>query len=186
MFINKMVQVNKIKGLEEVSSDYFVTIEGYIISFKKDEKGRRLKGYKNTKGYLLVDFSRNIRAKKIHRIAALTFIPNPKKLPQVNHKDGNKQNNNVDNLEWCDNSQNQIHAIKNNLRKVNKGNECYQYNKEHAGNKKVVQYDFNGKYIKEYFSIAMACRAVGGKTYSNISRACRTNGTAYGFKWGFK
>ena len=47
--------------------------------------------------------------RRIHRLVATEFIPNPQNLPQVNHKDGNRQDNNVDNLEWCDNSYNQWH-----------------------------------------------------------------------------
>lgn len=52
---------------------------------------------------------------KIHRAVAQNFISNPYNLPQVNHKDGNKLNNFVDNLEWCTNQENVIHAYKNGL-----------------------------------------------------------------------
>lgn len=52
----------------------------------------------------------------IHRLVALTFIPNPHNLPQINHIDGNKDNNCVENLEWCDNSYNQKHAIAHGLK----------------------------------------------------------------------
>lgn len=48
----------------------------------------------------------------IHRLVAQYFIPNPKNLPWVNHKDGNKHNNDVSNLEWCSPSENEIHSIK--------------------------------------------------------------------------
>lgn len=57
----------------------------------------------------------------IHRWVAITFIPNPINLPQVNHKDGNKTNNHVDNLEWCDQSTNMLHAYKEGLQKDRSG-----------------------------------------------------------------
>ena len=52
---------------------------------------------------------------RIHRLVALQFIPNPDGLPQVNHKDGNKLNNNIDNLEWTTNSENTKHGYDNEL-----------------------------------------------------------------------
>lgn len=58
---------------------------------------------------------------RVHRIVAKLFIPNPNNLPVINHKDGNKTNNNVDNLEWCTNKENQIHARDNGLTKTGEG-----------------------------------------------------------------
>ena len=59
----------------------------------------------------------NSTAYSIHRLVALLFIPNPDNLPQVNHIDGNKRNNNVSNLEWCTASENELHAYKTGLKK---------------------------------------------------------------------
>lgn len=75
------------------------------------------KGAPNHKGYLLVVLknSKTGIGKAIHRWVALTFIPNPLNLPQVNHKDGDKLNNRVDNLEWCTASYNMKHAYDTGL-----------------------------------------------------------------------
>ena len=65
--------------------------------------------------------SRNkLKAFRIHKAVAETFIPNPKGLPCINHKDGNKQNNRAENLEWCSYSENMEHAYKSNLIDMNK------------------------------------------------------------------
>jgi len=66
-------------------------------------KGKILKQYDTTDGYLQVSIPVDGKwtSKKIHRLIAQTFIPNPKSLPEINHKDNNPLNNNVSNLEWC-------------------------------------------------------------------------------------
>lgn len=76
-----------------------------------------LKPFSNNKGYLLVHLTINGKRSNqlIHRLVAKAFIPNPDNLPQVNHIDGNKSNNRVNNLEWCTDSYNQNHAIVNKL-----------------------------------------------------------------------
>lgn len=72
----------------------------------------------NKKGYLRVWLYKKGKYLKprVHRLVATAFIPNPYNLPQVNHKDGNKQNNSYTNLEWVTNRQNQEHA--KNMRKL--------------------------------------------------------------------
>lgn len=71
----------------------------------------------NGNGYLVCSLSKNTNRKSIllHRIIALTFIQNPKNLPEVNHKDGDKTNNSVENLEWCTRQENIDHSWNNNL-----------------------------------------------------------------------
>lgn len=94
-------------------------------------------------GYFVVDLYKNTKRMTfyIHRLVAEAFIPNPDNLPQVNHRDGNKLNNDIDNLEWVSAKQNCQHAYDNNL---------------HTNNKKVLQYDLNGNLIKEWNSIQKA------------------------------
>lgn len=108
-------------------------IAGYEGKYQVSNLGRvRSLQYHNTKGimrigylkpatdgcgYLRCALSKNnkLATFKVHRLVASAFIDNPNNLPQVNHKDGDKRNNNVGNLEWCNNSQNQLHAYATGL-----------------------------------------------------------------------
>ena len=83
--------------------------------------GKIIKGEITSGGYCRVHVShKGVQYKfLVHRLVAEAFILNPKRLPEVNHIDGNKQNNSVDNLEWCTRSQNTSHAFKTGLRNYN-------------------------------------------------------------------
>lgn len=77
-----------------------------------------LKGFINKKGYkqvTLYDDNGKPKTLRVHKLVALTFIENENNLPQINHIDGNKLNNEVSNLEWISNYDNMQHAIKNGL-----------------------------------------------------------------------
>lgn len=82
-----------------------------------------LKCASDQRGYLKTNLAKDgvNRTVKVHRIVAQAFIPNPDNLPEVNHKDGNKQNNSVENLEWSDRLSNQRHAVKSGLWKPHYG-----------------------------------------------------------------
>lgn len=67
-------------------------------------------------GYFRVHLNNDKITRPVHRLVAKTFIPNPEHKPQVNHKDGDKTNNRVSNLEWCTSRENNIHALQNGLR----------------------------------------------------------------------
>ena len=95
------------EGLYEVSNlgrvrslDRYVKYSNGMIHL---HKGKVLSPGKDTDGYLKVVLNCNRKCKTItvHRLVALTFIPNPDNLPIINHKDEDKTNNSVDNLEWC-------------------------------------------------------------------------------------
>ena len=88
---------------------------GYRIT---NERIMKLKKAKN--GYLSVQFGKGGKFNLVHRLVSKTFIKNDKNKPQVNHIDGVKDNNRVDNLEWVTQSENQIHAYKNGLQKISK------------------------------------------------------------------
>lgn len=85
-------------------SGYFVTESGEVWSNHRG-KMKQLKPQLTHKGYLKVMF-RNRKGYFIHRLVGITYILNPNNLPQINHIDANKTNNNVTNLEWCDNDYN--------------------------------------------------------------------------------
>lgn len=111
-----------VKGYEKYSQ-YEISSYGRIRSLDvtypngKRKIGKIKKIRLNEKGYCVTTLSLNNKSKtvRIHRLVALAFIPNPENKPEVNHKDGNKENNHVDNLEWVTRKENMKHAYENRL-----------------------------------------------------------------------
>ena len=106
-----------IKGFEGL---YEVDDNGNIYATRRQgSAGGIVKAVVSTGGYARVKLSALGRRPTflVHRIVAETFIPNPKNYPCVNHKDGDKRNNRVENLEWCNYSQNMKHAVFHGLAK---------------------------------------------------------------------
>ena len=122
-------------------------------------------------GYCVVNLRKpgHSRVHPVHILVATAFIPNPNGHPTVNHKDGNKLNNCVENLEWMSYSENNIHALKNDLRK-SRGNP-------------IAQYDKDGLLINTYIS-SMDAERKTGITHLNISQCIngRTS-SAGGYVW---
>lgn len=105
-FLEKDEKIKPIKDHE----DYYVSSYGKIFSTKQGYI-RQLKPFLDGKGnyrIIRLDYKKYL----LHRIVAINFIPNPKNLPEVNHKDKNKQNCKVDNLEWCTRKENLYDSYK--------------------------------------------------------------------------
>lgn len=139
------------------------------------QKGKMLKPYIGKFGYKqVILYNKKPKLFKVHRLVAMAFIPNPENLPQVNHKDEDKTNNNVENLEWCtclyNLTYNDLHHRRNNMN-----------NKK---SKQVVQIK-EGKVIATYPSINEAARVLKCDS-GNIVRCCkREKKTAYGYQWKY-
>ena len=121
-----------------------------------------------TSNYLSVALRKNEKTQKthnVHRLVAEAFVPNPENKPEVNHIDGNKQNNCVENIEWVTKSENAIHAFKLGLRKTNPI--CTQ--KAIASTRKrVVNLDTG----ETFDSITACANAIGGQ-WGGVSKCVR-------------
>lgn len=172
------------KPIKDYEKFYEVSNLGNIKSLKSSKK--IMKKFEDNLGYLCINLQTNQHKKKkhrVHRLVAQAFIPNINNFPQVNHKDGNKQNNCVDNLEWCTAKYNIIHAYKNGLKKPYWKDKFGINNKN---SKQVYKIDINSnKIIKKYNSISDAKRELKIDN-SSISKCCKNKQkTAYGYKWRY-
>ena len=134
----------------------------------KNHKGKISEGYLHSSGYLWISISP--KQYLLHRLVAKVFILNPENKDQVNHKDGNKQNAKVDNLEWMTNKQNSQHAHDNGL---------------HLNTKKIIQYDLTMKKIKEFNSQTYASKElnINSRIISNccLNKIKQVNGFIFKF-----
>lgn len=130
-----------IKGYEGL---YKISNLGNVKSLRTN---KILKTNMNNCGYksVILSYKGQIQAKRVHRLVAEAFIPNPNNYPQVNHKDEIKTHNNVENLEWCSPKYN-----------VNYGTGIERCAKNRL--KPVNQYDLNGNFIKKYDGIIVASK----------------------------
>lgn len=143
-----------------------------------------LKKNKDRKGYLHVTLFKKCKSFNtgVHRLVAEAFIPNPKNKPQVNHIDGNKENNCVNNLEWVTNQENIDHSWRTGLRIKEK---IYKYGKDNILSTKVNQYSINGCFIKTWFCLMDIKRELGFSP-SNIIACCKhRKNIAYGYIWRY-
>lgn len=138
------------------------------------KKGVVRKTSKNNKGYLIVNLSKNGKTKtcSVHKLVAQAFLSNPLNLSDVNHRDENKLNNSVENLEYCSHKTNLNHGTV----------------KERISNKKsykISQYSLSGDFISVWDN-AKTIEASLGFCADSIKRACRGEyKTSHGYMWRY-
>lgn len=159
------------------------------LYYNRKYKGQIIKPHLTHKGYCAIGVTKNNKHKNfsVHRLVAKAFIPNPENKPEVNHIDGNKQNNMVNNLEWCTRSENLKHAYNSKLKICTKKHrETAKYQCKKNFNKKILQYDLNGDFIKEWNSITEASNFYN-ISISCISQCCQgITKSAYKYIWRYK
>ena len=178
-----------IKGWEGI---YQISNCGRMKSFKVKKSGYILSNVNKTGGYLSVVLQSKYRPRqftRIHHLVAEAFILNPDNLPEVNHKDTNKQNNRQDNLEWVTRAINARHAIKHNPNIIAGMNHYNRFIRPRS----IIQYSLGGRQLAIFQNSIEAFHATG-ICHRNILQVASkdeyrpglTRKQAGGFVWKFK
>lgn len=170
------------EGLYEVSNKGRVrSLDRYIKdrngNYTHFLKGRILSQATIRKGYKQVQLSKDgtQTPKRVHRLVAEAFIPNPLNLPQINHKDCNPSNNSVENLEWCDAKYNSNYGDRTEKVKIGNINNP-------SKSKRVNQFDLDGVLLKTWPSLSEAAR-IYSRTIGDAVRGRQR--TSNGFVWRY-
>lgn len=155
-----------IKGYEGL---YGITSCGKVWSYRNE---CFLKPWVSRSGYLLVNLFKDRERKfyLIHRLVAEAYLPNPENLPQINHRDENKENNCLQNLEWCDCEYNSNYGLRNE--KISNSHK-----------KPILQYDLDGNFIREWSSATDALKELKGHICECLKGKQKT---ACNYIWKYK
>ena len=167
------------KDIEGYEGLYQISNKGNVksLNYRNTGRSQNLVPKTNNSGRLWVELALNGKTKPmlIHRLVAMAFIPNPFNYPQINHKDENVRNNNVDNLEWCTREYNIKYFYER----------CAHRGRALKFNAPILQIDSEGNIIKRWDNIPAIKHEKSYNAWS-ISECCRGNRkTAYGFKWRY-
>lgn len=165
-----MIQKEEWKDIKGYEGLYQVSNLGEVKRFYKTREEKIIKPFKDKYGYLVVNLYREGKSKtiKVHRLVANAFLENYDNLPCINHKDENKQNNNVKNLEFCTCAYNNTYGSR--LEKIRK---------------KVLQFDKQGNLIQEWDSISRVNKAfkIKGSSISEVCKGKRKSCKGYIWKY---
>lgn len=172
-----------IKGYE---GKYQVSNYGKIksLNYKRTGNERIMKEYPSIKGYSRTCLCKNNKVKfhLIHRLVAEAFIPNPRKCLEINHKNGVKTDNRVDNLEWCTRLENVRHSLLNNFKE-------FKYGENNPTSSIIYQIDIKtNKIINVFYGCGDIKRRTDYKNPTSILKCCKNRKnykTAYGYKWEY-
>lgn len=156
-----------IKGYEGL---YVISEKGVIRNCRSNAV---LKGNINSFGYRVVSLVRNGKKKdfKLHRLLAIAFISNPYNYECVNHIDGNKENNSLDNLEWCTKNYNNRHARE-------------QLSLDYV-ERAIVQSTLSGKVVAVWRNANIAATVLNGSSVCILACCRKTAASAYNYQWSY-
>lgn len=152
----------------------FSNISNKVLKTKLDRGYERLNLYNHL----------GVKMFSVHRLIGETFIPNPKNKPTINHKNGIRNDNNIDNLEWNTYSENHVHSYRELGRKSSKP-WLGKFGKLHCNSTEVLQYNKQGKFIKHWHSLADVERNLNIKYRNVVESLSGRNKTAGGFIWRY-
>lgn len=180
-----------IRGYE---GKYQVSNLGKVKNLKTKNilKGNYTRGYR----YVVLCKNGSQSSPKVHRLVAETFVENPCGFECINHVDGDKANNHIDNLEWCTHSHNTLHSYELGLQEKQFGSKNHMYKKRgklNAKSKPVIMKSLEGENLKRFESVELAVSWLKQRGHpkarsSSISQCARgiKYKKAYGYKWEYE